>query len=42
MKVSDFLINEITDSNSNIFVDVGQNQICAAYSIKLKKNQKIF
>lgn len=35
------LINEITEDNSNIFVDVGQNQIWAAHSIKLKKNQKI-
>lgn len=35
------LINEITEDDSNIFVDVGQNQVWAAHSIKIKKNQKI-
>ncbi len=35
------LINDITSDNSNIFVDVGQNQVWAAHSIKIRKNQKI-
>lgn len=35
------LINTITNDNSNIFVDVGQNQVWAAHSIKIKGHQKI-
>ena len=35
------IINEYADENTNIFSDVGQNQIWAAHSIKIKENQKI-
>lgn len=35
------ILNQYTDQNTNIFVDVGQNQIWAAHSIKIKENQKI-
>lgn len=35
------LINNIMSDNSNIFVDVGQNQVWAAHSIKIRKHQKI-
>lgn len=34
-------INNITDNDTNIFVDVGQNQVWAAHSIKIRDKQKI-
>ncbi len=34
-------INTITDNDTNIFADVGQNQVWAAHSIKIRKNQKL-
>lgn len=34
-------INEITNDDTNIFVDVGQNQVWAAHSIKIRGQQKI-
>ncbi len=35
------LLNDYTDEHTNIFVDVGQNQIWAAHSINIKEKQKI-
>lgn len=35
------IINKYTTNTTNIFVDVGQNQIWAAHSIKVKEDQKI-
>ncbi len=35
------IINDYIDDNSLIFADVGQNQIWAAHSINIKKNQKL-
>lgn len=35
------IINDYLDKNTNIFVDVGQNQVWAAHSIKIKEGQKI-
>ncbi len=35
------LINQFTNNNSYIFADVGQNQVWAAHSIKIRKNQRI-
>jgi len=35
------IINKFTNQDTNIFVDVGQNQIWAAHSVKIKENQKI-
>lgn len=35
------VINDYIDENTNIFVDVGQNQVWAAHSFKIKEKQKI-
>ena len=35
------VINDYIDENINIFVDVGQNQVWAAHSFKIKEKQKI-
>lgn len=35
------IINQYTDKDTNIFADVGQNQIWAAHSIQIKEGQKI-
>lgn len=34
-------INKITEDDTRIFADVGQNQVWAAHSIKIKGNQKL-
>lgn len=35
------ILNCFTDETTNVFADVGQNQIWAAHSIKVKDNQKL-
>ena len=35
------ILNCFTDKNTNVFADVGQNQIWTAHSIRVKDNQKI-
>lgn len=35
------ILNKYTSQDTNIFVDVGQNQMWAAHSIKIKEKQKI-